>query len=105
MTEIMWNWKAAAWGFTLGGALAALYLVSLWATVRLLPRVRRQGLWLLSSGVIRAVAVAAAFVWIVVGGWERLIGCLAGFLLVRAAGIAKMRPRARQVLKEHRDAL
>ena len=29
MTEIMWNWKAAAWGFTLGGALAALYLASL----------------------------------------------------------------------------
>jgi F1F0 ATPase subunit 2 len=71
--------------FTIGLALGALYLGTLWIAVRRLPRAKRPGFSLLSSAVLRIVLLLTAWYWIADGSWEILLACLLGFLILRFA--------------------
>lgn len=71
--------------FMAGLALGAVYFWTLWIAVRHLPRVRQGGLWLLSSACLRIGLLLAAWYWVADSGWERLLACLLGFLIVRFA--------------------
>ena len=62
----------------LGAVLAVLYLYLLWKTICLLPRIKRKGLFLLASVVIRITLLislalifsqnhAGKFLWIIIG--------------------------------------
>jgi F1F0 ATPase subunit 2 len=77
-------------GFLFGGVLAILHLTALWFSVRRIPRMARPGLWLVGTAVLRITAVAAAFVWLAAGGWQRLMGCLAGFVIVRWVAVHRI---------------
>lgn len=71
--------------FTIGLALAAIYLGTLWAVVQRLPRSKRPGVLLLSSATLRIVLLLAAWYWFAQGSWEILLACLLGFLVLRFA--------------------
>ena len=66
-----------------GSVLGALYLYSLWLSVRRLGQARRPLLWLLTTGSLRIAAVTGAIYVVMDGRSVRLLACLAGFLLAR----------------------
>lgn len=70
---------SVAWGMVLGG----LYFGGLWLTVSSLPDTRRPVLWMGGSFVLRSTLVMAGFYLVMEGQWQRLLACLAGFLVVR----------------------
>jgi F1F0 ATPase subunit 2 len=70
-----------------GGALGLLFYAGLWWTVRRAASFRRPGLGILASMLLRMAVALGGFH--LVGGrdWARLLLCLAGFVLARAAVI------------------
>jgi F1F0 ATPase subunit 2 len=79
--------------FAAGAVLGAAYLYALWFSVQRLSQARRPGAWLISGAGLRTVAVVGAFYLVMDGRWERLLACLAGFVLVRLILLRKLRPR------------
>lgn len=70
-----------------GFALGMLFFGGLWWTVRRGIGSPRPALWFLGSLLLRTALAAAGF-WFVSGGdWQRLLACLAGFVLARQAAI------------------
>ena len=78
--------------FALGALLAALYLISLWFTVRGIRRGRHPALWLLTSLILRMGLLVIVFYFIVGDGqWERLLAALAGFITLRTITLRRVR--------------
>ncbi len=70
---------ALAWGLLLG----LLYFGGLWLTVRRLPSVKHQALWMMGSFLLRNLLVAIALYPVVLQGWQPTMVCLCGFVIVR----------------------
>jgi F1F0 ATPase subunit 2 len=90
-------------GFCLAVAFAAgigvglFYFGGLWLTVRQLHRIRRPGLLILTSLAIRLSLSMAAFTLVMAGHWERLLVCVAGFLLMRTILVRRLGPVRRSL--------
>ena len=78
MTNLNLSYLEILTAFMMGGILSVLYLWLLWYSVKLLPKIKKRGLFLFSSAVVRLflflfLAVylakdhAGRFLWIVVG--------------------------------------
>ena len=68
-----------------GAGLAAFYCALLWFAVRRLSTSSRPLIWLAATALPRVGVPLAGFYWIMEGGWQRLLACLAGFVLARLA--------------------
>ncbi|AWV89267.1 ATP synthase subunit I [Bradymonas sediminis] len=69
----------------LGGvALGGLFFGSLWWTVQKVTTSARPALWAVGSFVLRMVVTVGGFYLVGGGQWQRIVACLAGFLLARA---------------------
>lgn len=66
-----------------GAALGLVYFGGLWLTVRRLAGSKRPGLLMLGSFVARLLVTLFGFYLVMDDSWERLLACLAGFLVVR----------------------
>ncbi|MBN1848161.1 MAG: ATP synthase subunit I [Deltaproteobacteria bacterium] len=88
-------------GFGLG--VGGIYFSGLWWTVKRLPRVRRQGIWLINSMVVRLLFLLAAFYWIMDGKWQNLLTGLFGFMMMRLITVAILRPREALPVDRPRD--
>ena len=78
MESIKLSYLAVLTAFMMGGILSVLYLGLLWYSLKLLPRIKKRGLFLFGSAVLRLflflfLAVylsqnhAGRFLWIVIG--------------------------------------
>ena len=67
----------------MGIACAALYFFGLWFTIHRIGSSRRPFGLMVSSFMIRAGLLIMAIYWIMDGHVERLIVCMAAFVLVR----------------------
>ncbi len=68
----------------LGGILmGTLFFGGLWYTILRGMKSSHPEVWFLLSLVIRISLAGAGFVWLSGGHWDRLLACLAGFLLAR----------------------
>ena len=74
-----------------GVGLGILYFGSLWLTVRRLPDTHRPALLLLGSAVGRMALTLLGFYLVMGGRWERLLACLAGFILARMVLVRRLR--------------
>jgi F1F0 ATPase subunit 2 len=79
-----------------GFAMGMFYFGSLWWTVRRLPKARRAGLFALGSLLVRTAAVLLVFYLVMGGRWERLLACLAGFIVARIVLVRRLRPAERR---------
>lgn len=70
-----------------GGMLGALFFGGLWYTVIHGMKSSHPAVWFLVSLVVRMTVVSAGFVFLSAGHWERLVSCLAGFLLARVIAL------------------
>jgi len=66
-----------------GLALGLFYFGGLWLTVRRIACGKRPALLMLSSFVVRLLVTLCGFYLVMDGSWERLLACLAGFLVMR----------------------
>ena len=66
-----------------GGVLGAVFYGGLWWTVRTGVSSPRPALWFLGSLLLRMSIALAGFYLVGRGHWERLVGCLLGFVMAR----------------------
>lgn len=70
----------------------AIFFGGLWWTVRKGVSSPRPALWFLGSLLLRMGAVLAGFYFVGGGQWQRLLGCLIGFVVARFAVLWLTRP-------------
>jgi len=78
--------------FLAGAALGLGYYGGLWLTIQRLPTAGRPGLLASVSLFLRLGLVLVAFYLVMGGRWERLLACLAGFLLARVLLVRRLGP-------------
>lgn len=78
--------------FLAGMALAGASMAVLWHSVRRLRTAHSPGLALLGAAALRLAAVMGLFYLVMDVRWERLLACLAGFMLVRVAVSRRAHP-------------
>jgi F1F0 ATPase subunit 2 len=66
-----------------GLALGLFYFGGLWLTVRKISCSRRPGLLMSGSFVVRLLVTLCGFYLVMDGSLERVLACLAGFLVMR----------------------
>jgi F1F0 ATPase subunit 2 len=66
-----------------GGALGAFFFGGLWWTVRKSLASARPALWVFGSLLLRMGVTMTGFYFVSGGDWQRLLGCLVGFVMAR----------------------
>lgn len=66
-----------------GLVLGVFFYGGLWWTVQKGLFSPNAALWFIASLLIRTLVTVAGFYFISVGDWQKLLACLAGFLLMR----------------------
>lgn len=66
-----------------GGALGAIFFGGLWWTVRKGLTSSRPVLWVFASFLLRTGIALVGFYVVSGGDWQRLLACLAGFVMAR----------------------
>jgi F1F0 ATPase subunit 2 len=79
MSDYLGRVAAAMAGLALGG----FFFGGLWWTVKRGLHSRAPALWFAGSMLLRTVLVLAGFYFIGAHHWDRLVLCLAGFVLAR----------------------
>ncbi|MCB5285383.1 ATP synthase subunit I [Desulfobulbus oligotrophicus] len=75
-----------------GLGLGLLYFGGLWLTVQRLARTRNPTLLFALSFVLRTALVVTGMYLVMDGSWQRLLVCLAGFIIVRQVMLSRLRP-------------
>ena len=83
MNEIVYMILAFIGGLLLG----TIFFGGLWFTVRKLVISKIPALWFLGSFILRVSITLIGFYYISSGSWQRLIICVAGFIIARFAVI------------------
>jgi F1F0 ATPase subunit 2 len=79
-------------GAALGAALGALYFGALWRSLQRLAGRRAGVVMLVTTTFVRLLSVALVLTLTVIwGGWQALLGALAGFMAVRIVLTRKVR--------------
>lgn len=66
-----------------GGALGAFFFGGLWWTVRKSLASPKPALWVFCSLLLRMGVTMVGFYFVSGGDWQRLLGCLVGFVMAR----------------------
>jgi F1F0 ATPase subunit 2 len=72
-----------ALAYVAGLALGAVFFGGLWWTVRNGVSSKHSALWFLGSALARMSIALAGFYFVGGGHWQRLLGCLLGFVVAR----------------------
>jgi F1F0 ATPase subunit 2 len=75
-------------GLLLGG----IFFGGLWWTVRHGVTAKQPGVWFLGSMMVRMTIVMAGFYFVGDGQWQRVLGCLIGFMVARPIVVWLTRP-------------
>jgi len=78
--EIWTSFLAGFAGLLLGG----IFFGGLWWTVRHGVTAKQPGVWFLGSLLVRMTIVMAGFYFVGGGQWQRVLGCLIGFMVARS---------------------
>lgn len=78
--------------FAAGLLIGSFYFLSLWWTVRRLPKARFPAVLTLGSYLVRSAVSMAGFYLVMSGCWERLLVSLLGFILMRFLLVRRFQP-------------
>lgn len=88
----MSGWIAIALSLAAGLGLGLVYFGGLWLTVRRVATTRRPALLFAGSFVLRTALVVAGMYLVMDGSWQRMLACLAGFIILRQVMVSRLRP-------------
>lgn len=71
------------WPFAAGAIIGAAYFALMWWTLNQLIRARQPMRWVLWGAAVRIALVLPLFYLVMAEQWQRLLACLAGFVVVR----------------------
>jgi F1F0 ATPase subunit 2 len=74
-----------------GLLLGAFFFGGLWWTVQKLATSTRPVLWVTGSFLLRMGLTMTGFYFVAAGDWQRLLGCLTGFIIARLL-VVKLTP-------------
>lgn len=94
MTEIFNNLLPS---FISGMVLGLFDFTFLWVSVRYLLKLDHAALAMTASYLLRNLTVLVGFYFVMAGQWQRILACLAGFLLVRSFFVKHTRKMPRSV--------
>ncbi|WP_423822276.1 ATP synthase subunit I [Salinisphaera sp. SPP-AMP-43] len=78
-----------------GAVIGALFFAALWLSLHV-AAVRAYGaFWLPICALLRIAVTLAGFYWVAAGDWQRLLACVAGFMLARVVATRLARPSRR----------
>ncbi len=86
---------AAMLALVAGAGLGAIYFGGLWWTVRRAGAFRRPAFSMLVSVLVRMSVALGGFYLVAGDSWQRLLLCLLGFVVARAAVTRRVRPDMR----------
>lgn len=69
--------------FTAGLTLGTLFFGALWFTVKKAVHAKIPALWIIGGFVVRTGIVLSGFYFVSKGDWQKLVGCLVGFVAAR----------------------
>jgi len=75
-----------------GLGLGLIFFGGLWLTVRQLADTRHPWLLFAMSFVVRLALVVAGMYLVMDNSWQRMLACLAGFIIMRQAMLSRLRP-------------
>ncbi|NLX19898.1 MAG: ATP synthase subunit I [Desulfobulbus sp.] len=75
-----------------GLGLGLFYFGGLWLTVQRLGRVHNPTLLFTLSFVVRTALAVTGMYLVMDGSWQRMLACLAGFIVVRQVMLSCLRP-------------
>ena len=85
-----------------GGALGATFFGGLWWTVRKGMTSCRPVLWMFGSFLLRTGMALAGFYFVSDGDWQRLLACLAGFIMARMV-VTRLTRLPEEIKKDKKD--
>ncbi|MEZ4934310.1 MAG: ATP synthase subunit I [Saprospiraceae bacterium] len=90
------------WMLTLltGILLGIFFFGGLWWTIHKGLTSKYAGLWFLGSMLVRTGVVLTGFYFVSGGQWERIVVCLAGFIIARLVVLRIKRPWAESKIIE-----
>lgn len=88
MTTVMTLLPALVAGLGLG----LIFFGGLWLTVRQLADAQHPWLLFAVSFVLRLALVIAGMYLVMDGSWQRMLACLAGFIIVRQIILSRLQP-------------
>jgi F1F0 ATPase subunit 2 len=68
-----------------GLTIGAIFFGGLWWTVQRALSAQQPALWFLGGSMLRMAIALAGFYCVADGHWQRLLACLAGFVVARMA--------------------
>lgn len=84
-----------------GLGLGLIYFGGLWLTVQQLGSTRSPTLLFAVSFVVRTALIVGGMYLVMDNSWQRMLACLAGFIIVRQVMLSRLRPdRLPQVQRE-----
>lgn len=88
----MSGWIVIVLSLAAGLGLGLVYFGGLWLTVRGVATTRRPVLLFAASFIVRTALVVAGMYLVMDGSWQRMLACLAGFIIVRQVMVSRLRP-------------
>lgn len=77
------EWITLLFAIVAGALIGAVFFGGLWFTVQRGLQANRVALWVLISFLLRMGFALGGFYLVADGQWQRMLGCLLGFLLAR----------------------
>jgi len=84
-----------------GLGLGLIFFGGLWLTVRQLADIRHPWLLFAMSFILRLALVVAGMYLVMDDSWQRMLACLAGFIIVRQIMLSRLQPE--QLPEAHQE--
>lgn len=91
--------------FFAGFVLGLLFFGGLWWTIQIAVVAKHPAIWFIGSLVTRMSIVLLGFYFVAGGAWQRMLSCLAGFVVGRLVVTAFVRPSVNRPTTELRSVL
>ncbi|MGN0919671.1 MAG: ATP synthase subunit I [Alphaproteobacteria bacterium] len=91
MDAIRLSYPAILTAFLMGGILSILYLGLLWYSLKLLPKVKKRGLFLFASAALRLFLFLFLAVYLAKDNVGRFLWIIVGFITVRLILLSRIK--------------
>ena len=97
------DWQDVAVTFVAGLGLGTMFFVGLWITVKKALKSSMPSTWILGSFFFRIALVMLGLYYIGLGNWQKILVCVAGFILARVVVTHFTKPKKADILEARKE--